>query len=301
MARLVLFCFLVSSLPAVADLLPIELSLTLKQLPSLSNEYTLLELEIKNESNLNSSILVPGHPKLGMGLFEVMAYEREQTMKWTHFMDVELIISDSINADRNYMQFWSLHPGESFRQLFVLKIQPNPNWAFQVKYQPHVCTDLFSYAFRWYDEEGSPKELPIEDDQRFKYQGPMFSNLSEVGNVIVYEMDQYAKQYYNAHWMAIKHHNKHKRQYPETWPILSKQLYSQVVLSSLPTYWHQFLVVETKKGIKIISLDYRLGKIYPVRAYLAKIAHLSGARKVFWQTSSANKVKLINFQKVNFY
>ena len=301
MARLVFLCFLVISLRAFADILPIELSLNLKQLPSISNEYTLLELEIKNVSNLNGSILVPGHPKLGMGLFEVMAYERGQNMKWAHLMDVELIISDSINADKNYMQFWSLHPGQSFRQLFVLELEPEAKWAFQVKYQPHVCTDLFSYAFRWYDEEGSPDELSIEGDQRFKYQGPMYSNLCEIGSSLVYEMDQRAKQYYRARWMTIKHRHKHKRQYPDTWPILSKQLYSQVVLSSLPTYWHQFLVVETKKGIKIISLDYRLGKIFPVRAYLAKIAHLCGARKVFWQTSSANKVKLINFQKVNFY
>lgn len=300
MARLVFAVFLGLSLHAFADLLPLELSLNLRQLPSLSNSYTLLELEIKNQSNLNSSILVPGHPQLGMGLFEVLAYERGQTMKWTNVSNVALIIPDSINVDKNYMQFWSLRPGETFRQLFVLKIAPTSHMAFQVKYQPHVCTDYFSYAFRWYDEEGSLEEEAIEGDQRFKYQGPMFSNLCEVGNAIVYEMDQQAKHYYNGHWLTIKLQLKHKRKYPERWPILSKQLYSQIVLSSLPTYWHQWLVVETKKGVKIILLDYRIGKIYPLRAFFAKIAHLCGARRVFWRTSSSKSLKLIRFQVKDF-
>jgi hypothetical protein len=299
-ARIVFVIFLGLSLRAFADLLPLELSLNLRQLPSLSNSFTLLELEIKNQSNLNSSILVPGHPQLGLGLFEVQVYERRQTMKWTNVSNVELIISDSIIVDKNYMQFWSLRPGESFRQLFVLNIAPTPNLAFQVKYQPHVCTDYFSYAFRWYDQEGSPEEEAIEGDQRFKYQGPMFSNLCEVGNAIVYEMDQQAKHFYNGRWLIIKHQLKHKRKYPERWPVLSKQLYSQVVLSSLPTYANQWLVVETKKGIKIIILDYQIGKIYRLRAFFAKIAHLCGARKVFWRTSSFKSLKLIHFQVMDF-
>ena len=109
---------------------------------------------IKNESALHNSILVPGHPQLGMGLFEILAYERGENMKWSPLFNVDLVLPDSAAVDHRYMHFWSLSPGESFKQLFVIQVTPSAAWAFQVKYQPHVCTDYFKYAFRWYDDEG---------------------------------------------------------------------------------------------------------------------------------------------------
>ena len=280
-------------------MLPTELRFTLKQLPSHSDQYTLLELEIKNESALHNSILVPGHPQLGMGLFEILAYERGENMKWSPLFNVELVLPDSAEVDHRYMQFWSLSPGESFKQLFVIQVTPSAAWAFQVKYQPHVCTDYFKYAFRWYNDEGEPSEPAIDGDQRFAYQGPMYSNLCEVETQMsasAIALNRKSRAYYQANWSRVKHQIQRSHHYPQTWPVLSKQLYSQAVLSSLPTYSHQYLIVESKSGIFYISLGYRLGKRYLVRSFLAQVAHMCGARRVFWKTSSSKKVKLTHFQ-----
>lgn len=281
-----------------ADLLPTELHFTLKQVPTRSDQYTILELEIKNQSSLHNSILVPGHPQLGMGLFEILAYERGETMKWTPLMVYDPVLPDSAASDHKYMQFWNLGPGESFKQLFVLKLQPSEAWAFQVKYQPHVCTDYFKYAFRWYDDEGEPSEPAIDGDQRFAYQGPMYSNLCEVflQDNEFHLKDRKSKNFYKANWRRVKHQVKRTLKYPQTWPILSAQLYSQAILASLPSYSHQYLVVETQKGLYSLSLGYQIGKIRPVRSFLARIAHLCGARRVFWRTSSTKAIKLTHIQ-----
>lgn len=299
MERLILTVLIFSANLLRADMIPAELSFNLKQVPTRSDQYTLLELEIKNNSDKHNSILVPGHPQLGMGLFEILTYERGETMKWTPLNIYNPVLPDSSATDYKYMQFWNLSPGESFKQLFVLKAQPSEAWAFQVKYQPHVCSDYFKYAFRWYDDEGEPSEPAIDGDQRFAYQGPMYSNLCEVETKIsppTISLNQKSRAYYKANWSRVKRQIQRSQQYPETWPVLSEQLYSQAVLSSLPTYSHQYLIVESKTGIFYISLGYRLGKIHPVRNFFARLAHLCGARRVFWSTSSVKKVKLINFQ-----
>ncbi len=299
MERLILFFFVFSVSLLRADMLPTELRLTLKQIPARSDQYTLLELEIKNESALHNSILVPGHPQLGMGLFEILTYERGETMKWTPLNVYSPVLQDSAMSDHKYMQFWNLSPGESFKQLFVVQVAPSAARAFQVKYQPHVCTDYFKYAFRWYDEEGEPTEAAIDGDQRFAYQGPMHSNLYEVDEQMssaTISLDRKSRAYYQANWTRVKQQIKRSHHYPQTWPVLSKQLYSQAVLSSLPTYSHQYLIVESKSGIFYISLGYRLGKRYLVKGFLAQVAHMCGARRVFWKTSSTNKVKLTHFQ-----
>jgi hypothetical protein len=285
-----------------ADLLPVELKLTLKQVPSLSAEYTLLELEILNQSDLNNSILVPGHPQLGMGLFEVFAYEREAEMKWTLTRTYQLVLADSVDVDQKYMQFWSLGPGERFKQLFVINEPPSSGRAFQIKYQPHVCSAYFKYAFRWHDQEGSPTDISIDGDQRFAYQGPMFSDVCQIfaQSNTFFALDPKSKKYYNAKWGAVKRQLKRHKRYTEAWPILNTQLYSQAVLSSLPTYSHAFVILETKNGIAYLSLGYQIGKIRPVRSFLARIAHLCGARRVFWRTSSSKAIKLTHFQITPF-
>ena len=302
MERLIaLFLCFVSS-AVYADLLPTELGFTLRQVPTRSDQYTVLELEIKNKSSLHNSILVPGHPQLGMGLFEILAYERGETMKWTPLMVFNPVLPDSAASDHKYMQFWNLNPGESFKQLFVLQLPPSKAWAFQVKYQPHVCTDYFKYAFRWYNDEGEPKEPAIDGDQRFAYQGPMYSNLCEVyaqDKPLQYE-GRKSRPFFNAKWRQVKYQFKRKTAYPDEWPILNKQLYSQAILSSLPSYWHQYLVVETKDGIYAVYLGYQIGKIRPVRSFLAKIAHLCGARRVFWRTSSIKAIQLTHFKTIPF-
>ncbi len=285
-----------------ADLLPVELKLTLKQVPSLSAEYTLLELEILNQSDLNNSILVPGHPQLGMGLFEVFAYEREAEMKWTLARTYQLVLADSVDVDQKYMQFWSLGPGERFKQLFVINEPPSSGRAFQIKYQPHVCSAYFKYAFRWHDQEGSPTDISIDGDQRFAYQGPMFSDVCQIfaQSNTFFALDPKSKKYYNAKWGAVKRQLKRHKRYTEAWPILNTQLYSQAVLSSLPTYSHAYVILETKNGIAYLSLGYQIGKIRSVRSFLARIAHLCGARRVFWRTSSSKAIKLTHFQITPF-
>ncbi len=285
-----------------ADLLPVELKLTLKQVPTLSDQFTVLELEIVNQSELNSSILVPGHPQLGMGLFEVFAYEREAEMKWTLARTYQLVLADSVDVDQKYMQFWSLGPGERFKQLFVINEPPSSGRAFQIKYQPHVCSAYFKYAFRWHDEEGSPTDISIDGEQRFAYQGPMFSDVCQIfaQSNTFFALDPKSKKYYNAKWGAVKRQLKRHKRYTEAWPILNTQLYSQAVLSSLPTYSHAYVILETKNGIAYLSLGYQIGKIRPVRSFLARIAHLCGARRVFWRTSSSKAIKLTHFQITPF-
>lgn len=302
MERLILLFVFFSVGVLRADMLPTELRFTLKQVPTRSDQYTVLELEIKNTSALHNSILVPGHPQLGMGLFEVLAYERAQTMKWTLDTTYSLVLPDSAAVDKKYMQFWSLDHGESFKQLFVINEPPSSGRAYQIKYQPHVCEDFFKYAFRWYDGEGEPTDAAIDGDQRFAYQGPMFSDLcdiyAQIGEVEIQEHQ--TKDYYKGNWKQVKHQVKRSMKYPQTWPVLSAQLYSQTILASLPSYSHQYLVVETQEGIYTVSLGYQIGKIRPVRSFLAKIAHLCGARRVFWRTSSSKAIKLTYFQITPF-
>lgn len=303
MERLIWSIIFVCSISMLrADLLPVELKLTLKQVPSLSAEYTLLELEILNQSDLNNSILVPGHPQLGMGLFEVFAYEREAEMKWTLARTYQLVLADSVDVDQKYMQFWSLGPGERFKQLFVINEPPSSGRAFQIKYQPHVCSAYFKYAFRWHDQEGSPTDISIDGDQRFAYQGPMFSDVCQIfaQSNTFFALDPKSKKYYNAKWGAVKRQLKRHKRYTEAWPILNTQLYSQAVLSSLPTYSHAYVILETKNGIAYLSLGYQIGKIRSVRSFLARIAHLCGARRVFWRTSSSKAIKLTHFQITPF-
>lgn len=302
MDRLIALFLLFVSSAVYADLLPTELVFTLKQVPTCSDQYTVLELEIKNQSSLHNSILVPGHPQLGMGLFEILAYERGETMKWTPLMVYDPVLPDSAASDHKYMQFWNLSPGERFKQLFVLKLQPSEAWAFQVKYQPHVCTDYFKYAFRWYNDEGEPSEPAIDGDQRFAYQGPMYSNLCEVfpQEKALRPEDRQSQLFFNAKWRQVKHQFKRKTAFPNDWPILSKQLYSQTILSSLPSYWHQYLIVESKDGIYAVYLSYQIGKIRPVCSFLARIAHLCGARRVFWRTASTKAIKLTYFKIIPF-
>ena len=303
MERLIFIFLLFSTSILHADFRPAELLLTLKQVPTRSVKYTVLELEIKNTSALHNSILIPGHPQLGMGLFEILTYERGETMKWTPPNVYSPVLEDSAVSDHKYIQFWNLSPGESFKQLFVINKPPSFGRAYQIKYQPHVCEAYFKYAFRWYDEEGAPSEPAIDGDQRFAYQGPMYSNLYEVGakiSPITISLVRKSRPYYNANWSRVKQQIKRSHHYPETWPVLSKQLYSQAVLSSLPTYSHQYLIVESKSGIFSISLGYRLGKRYLVRGFLAQVAHMCGARRVFWKTSSTKKVKLTRFEVSQF-
>ena len=302
MERLIALLLLFVSSAVYADLLPTELVFTLKQVPTHSDQYTVLELEIKNRSSLHNSILVPGHPQLGMGLFEILAYEHGETMKWTLDTTFSLVLPDSAASDHKYMQFWNLSPGASFKQLFVINEPPSSGRAYQIKYQPHVCEAYFKYAFRWYDGEGEPTEAAIDGDQRFAYQGPMYSDLCHILYAIneFHLKDRKSKNFYRANWKRVKHQVKRTLKYPQTWPILSAQLYSQAILASLPSYSHQYLVVETKEGIYTVALGYQIGKIRPVRSFLARIAHLCGARRVFWRTSSSKAIKLTHFQITPF-
>ena len=302
MERLIFLLILFSVNLLRADMLPTELRMTLKQVPTRSNQYTVLELEIKNTSALHNSILVPGHPQLGMGLFEILTYERGETMKWTPPNVYSPVLQDSAMSDHKYIQFWNLSPGESFKQLFVINKPPSSGRAYQIKYQPHVCEAYFKYCFRWYDEEGSPTEAAIDGDQRFAYQGPMFSDVCQVFGQpeTFFALDHKSKKYYKAKWGQVKGQLKRHKKYTATWPVLNAQLYSQVVLSSLPTYSHKYVILETKNGIAYLSLGYQIGKIYPFRSFLARIAHLCGARRVFWRTSSTKKVKLTRFEVSQF-
>ena len=229
---------------------------------------------------------------------EDLSIERAQTMKWTLDTTYNLVLQDSAAVDHKYMQFWSLSPLESFKQLFVINEPPSSGRAFQIKYQPHVCTAYFKYAFRWHNEEGSPIDISIDGDQRFAYQGPMYSDVCQVfaESNTFFALDPKSKKYYNAKWGAVKGQLKRHKSYTAAWPILNTQLYSQAVLSSLPTYSHTYVILETKNGIAYLSLGYQIGKIYPFRSFLAKIAHLCGARRVFWQTSSSRKVMLQTFK-----
>lgn len=314
MARLSALLLFIGLLPtfAFADLLPPELRLSLKQIKSQSNQYILLELEIRNFSALHGSILVPGHPQLGMGLFEVYRYQKTGTNQFRLDSTFSLVLKDSATVDEKYMQFWSLAPGESYKQLLRIESLSTPNEFFMVKYQPHVCREWFQYAFRWHDEEGESKEPIDESDQRFAYQGAYYSNLLVVDSGLIQEPVKPAihrfstlqKAIYKEQWgrveRRLKHHLPRFTDSLSIYPILSKQHYSQAVLSSLPSYYHQYLIVETKGGLHYLYLGYQLGKIYRGRGFLAQIAHLCGARRVFWRTSSVNKNQLKVFKVLPF-
>ena len=314
MARLSALLLFFGLLPTCvfADLLPPELRLSLRQIKSQSSQYILLELEIQNASALHGSILVPGHPQLGMGLFEVYRYQQTGNNQFRLDSTFSLVLKDSATVDSKYMQFWSLAPGESYKQLIVINSPKKDNDYFIVKYQPHVCDEWFKYAFRWHDEEGESKEPTDENDQRFAYQGAYYSNYLELeSRTIVAPLPMNLRNnaglknaIYKEQWgrveRRLKHHVPSFSDSLSIYPILSKQLYSQAVLSSLPTYYHQYLIVETESGLHYLYLGYQLGKIYRGRGFLAQIAHLCGARRVFWRTSSVNKNQLKVFKVLPF-
>lgn len=307
MERLIFGCLFWFSIPfAQADLLPIELSLNLRQVPTQAQHYTVLELEIKNESALHGSILIPGYPHLGLGLFEILAFERKENMKWSLDTVYHSFLPDSSIDVAQNIQFWSLAPLESYKQLLVIPFAPIADRAYQVKYQPHVCAEWFSYCFRWHDEEGNPfGGEQIDHDQRFVYQGPFYSALLDEITAKTTEGSLFTTKgmYQDAYlekWRKVKkglgRHTFSSLEYP----ILNKALYSQMVLSSLPSYSFQYYIVETQTGLHYIRVDYRLGKVFKLRGFMAKIAHLCGARRVFWKTSSVHKTKLILFHVAPF-
>ena len=150
MARLSALLLFFGLLPTCvfADLLPPELRLSLRQIKSQSSQYILLELKIQNASALHGSILVPGHPQLGLGLFEVYRYQKTGINQFRLDSTFSLVLKDSSTVDTKYMQFWSLAPGESFKQLIHIHTSFTENDVFMVKYQPHVCVEWFQYAFR---------------------------------------------------------------------------------------------------------------------------------------------------------
>jgi hypothetical protein len=310
MARLSALLLFFGLLPTCvfADLLPPELRLSLRQIKSQSTQYILLELKIQNASALHGSILVPGHPQLGLGLFEVYRYQKTGINQFRLDSTFSLVLKDSSTVDTKYMQFWSLAPGESFKQLIHIHTSFTENDVFMVKYQPHVCKEWFQYAFRWHDEEGESKEPIDESDQRFAYQGAFYSNyleLEPITNVALLPINfsnkaALKKAIYKEQWgrveRRLKYHVPSFSDSLSTYPILGKQIYSQAVLSSLPTYYYQYLIVETESGLHYLYFGYQLGKIYRGRSFFAKIAHLCGARRVFWQTSSVNKNQLKVFK-----
>ncbi|MEN9700569.1 MAG: hypothetical protein RLZZ301_1767 [Bacteroidota bacterium] len=303
MERLIALFFIFSFRAVLhADLLPPDLSLTLRQLPSVQQTCTVLELEIKNVSAHSGSILVPGHPKLGFGLFEVHVYSRDNTLKWSLDSSFRIIMPDSSAVDANYMQFWRLDSGESYKQLLVLPIAPRTGLAFQVAYQAHVCEKWFQYVFRWVDSEGMPESPIVEHDEHFAYSGSQYSHLLEC-EVLTTDSKQLKgidHKIQDARWHALKKQLKHQQQLRTQYPVLNQQIYSQNVLMCLPSYMHHYYVVDTKEGIYYVATTYQLGKIYRVRTFLARLAHLCGAHRVFWQQSDARSQALIHFEVIPY-
>lgn len=302
MARWVCFAFLLFALELRADLIPPDLQFTLRSIDTLccSPNRLVLELEIQNLSNNRGSIIVPGHPTKGFHLFDVLVYERvEDQGQW--MLRETLPVHGGLLADSHrYEQFWNLDPGEVFKQLFVLDRPATSNLSYQICYAPQRSA-LYPHVFCDVDPEGVLVDPNVDSTEKFKSQGAFYSPLIQSSPQVSPQglSGRTARAVERGNWRRLERQLRHKMPRLSGWPVLSDQLYSQAVLASLPTYWHQYLVVETHAGIQSIGLTYRIGKIYPVRSFLARMAHLMGARRVFWRTSSSSSLRLMELTVVD--
>lgn len=290
---------------AHADAIPQDLELWLKPGPTLccSPDTIAIELIIKNTSRHSASIIVPGQPNKALQLFDVILYERTpETMKWVYVNNLLPIDNPQLADNKRHETFWILKAGDEFKQLLFIKKPDRKHFALQVCYRPAVSR-WYRYAFVDYDEEGTPDSTVNlkEHPDLLRAQGSFFSNLCELpiaatpphtphGSV---ERAIYERK--NGKLLRLLRHGK---TLPKQWPVLNDQLYSQAVQSSLSTYSHQYLTVDTRHGVQHLQLNYQLGKIYRFRSRMASIAHMLGARKVFWKTSDVDKTRLLSVIKV---
>ncbi len=302
MARLVCFVFLLFAFELRADLIPPDLQFTLRSIDTLccSPDQLVLELKIQNVSSQRGSIIVPGHPTLGFHLFDLLVYERNEDQgKWI-LRETQPFHGGLLADSQRYEQFWNLDPGEVFKQLFVLDRPAASNLSYQICYAPQRSA-LYPHVFCDVDPEGALVDPNVDSTEKFKAQGAFYSPLIQPSPQVAPAglSGRTARAIQRGNWRRLERQLRHKMPRLQGWPVLSSQLYSQAVLASLPTYWHQYLVVETHAGIQSIGLNYRIGKVYPVRSFLARMAHMMGARRVFWRTSSSRSLRLMELTVVD--
>lgn len=295
-----------SSIAAFADAIPQELELRLKPGPLLccSPDVMAIELIITNTSHHDASIIVPGHPRKGLHLFRIAMYERTpETMKWVHVADIQPIDTLQPEESKRYELFWRIKAGEQFKQLLFINRPKSEHFALQVSYVPAVSA-LYRYAFVNYDEEGVPDSTVnlAEKPDLLKAQGSFTSALCTMTTEPMAKRiadGRVARAIYAGKENKLLRQLRRGKPLPKEWPVLNKQLYSQTVNMSLPTYSHQYLTVDTKEGVQHLLLNYRLGKIYRFRSRMASIAHhMLHVRRVFWKTSDAEVTRLLYIRKV---
>lgn len=305
---LFLFFLLLSAWPGTvfADAIPQELEVRLAPGPPLccSPGVMAIELTITNTSNHSASIIIPGNPGKGLHLFRILLYERRpETMKWTYIADLQPIDTVPIDESKRYEQFWRLGAGEQFKQLLFINRPKSEHFALQVSYVPAVSA-LYRYAFVNYDEEGVPDSTVnlSERPDLLKAQGSFTSALCTMPaeTIATHLPDgRVARAIYEGRTHKLLRQLRRGRALPKSWPVLNKQLYSQFVNSSLPTYSHQYLTVDTRYGVQHLVLNYRLGKIYRFRSRMASMAHyVLRVRRVPWKIDDANATRLLSIQKV---
>lgn len=302
---LVLVALLMGGGVVYADMVPCDLRLELRMGPKLccSPDSMALELLIHNTSGRRVSIAVPGHPKRGLHLYDLVLMSRtEETMKWTIAREHDGWAIPVVDSEHKYEISWHLNPGETYTQLLIVKRVPMGAFKLQAKYRP-VLSRLYPYLFVHVDEEGvvDPKVDLTEQPQLVKEQGDFYSNSCElhVERMVVPErMSGVQRAIYNDNTNDLLRLLRSGKELPKGWPVLNAQLYSQVVLSSLPTYSHTYLVVDTKKGVRHYSLSYRLGKVFVGRSRLATMMHMIGVHRVPFRISDEQDTRLMWVKRV---
>lgn len=266
------------------------LTLTLTRGELLQADDSLLALDVvfTNESGHDANIIIPWDMRSYGQIFQVAEYRRDG-MKWQYHKTLNFI-TDSTSQ----VSIWNLDIGKSYRQTLIVKRDTAIDCAYQVIYDPSHCK-MFEYVFAYTDSSGALLGNYTHVAEILEWQGPLQSNLLSPTALNKKRVEsKLSDLIYERKWKKVKRHINHGEYMPKGWPVINDQLYSQGVLSCLPTFSHHSFLVETTDGIQYITLTYQLGKIYRTRSRITSLMRCMGIKFLRWKLSDERAVKLID-------
>lgn len=246
-----------------------------------------LDLNVTNVSGHDANIIIPWDLKSYGQMFQVEEFRRDG-MKWQYHRTLSPLTDSASQAS-----IWNLDFGQSYRQTLIVKRDTAIDCAYQVIYNPTQCK-MFEYVFAYTDTSGAMVGDFTHIAEILKWRGALRSNLLNPETFGKKRIEsRLSDLIYQSRWKKVKRYINHGKIMPKGWPVINDQLYSQAVLSCLPTYSHHSFLVETKEGIQYITLAYQLGKIYKTRSRISSLMRCIGIRNLDWRISDERAVKLL--------
>ena len=189
---------------------------------------------------------------------------------------------------------WNLDPGESYRQTILITHDTSAHVAYQIQYDPSKCK-MFDYVFAPTDSAGNLLGQNSHIAEILPWNGPLRSNTFSPSYTSIEKpnLPSLGMDIYLCRWKKLTRKINNGMPMPSVWPVINDQMYSQMVLSSLPSFSFHSYIAETKQGIQSIQLQYQLGKIFKLRSRIASLFRCLGIRNTGWRLSDESAVKLI--------